>query len=42
MPYLYKMMPEFNEQIIPHSPHNEYLRLIAEEGIPYLLMVTAL
>ncbi|MBM3468200.1 MAG: O-antigen ligase family protein [Alphaproteobacteria bacterium] len=42
MPYLHKMMPEFNENVIPHSPHNEYLRLIAEEGLPFTLLLLAL
>jgi O-antigen ligase len=42
MPYLHKMMPEFNEYVIPHAPHNEYLRLLAEEGIPLTLMLCAL
>lgn len=42
MPYLHKMMPEFNENVIPHAPHNEYLRLLAEEGIPFTLMLVVL
>jgi len=39
MPYLHKMMPEYNEYVIPHAPHNEYLRFLVEEGVPYTLLL---
>jgi hypothetical protein len=42
MPYVHKMMPEFNENVIPHAPHNEYLRLVVEQGIPFSIILFVL
>jgi hypothetical protein len=33
MPYLVATMPEFNQMMVPQSPHSEYLRILSEEGI---------
>ena len=39
MPYLHYTMPFFNETEIVHTPHNEYLRIIVEDGIPFTLIL---
>lgn len=39
IPYLHNTMPFFNEARIVQTPHNEYLRIIAEDGIPFTLIL---
>jgi hypothetical protein len=33
LPYLGEMFPGFNERTILHSPHNEFLRYLSEDGV---------
>lgn len=39
IPYMHKAMPGLHEGYLAQSPHNEYLRIIAEEGIPFALVL---
>lgn len=39
IPYMHRAMPGLNEMNIAQSPHNEYLRIIAEDGIPFVLVL---
>lgn len=42
LPYYANLYPRFNESLTAYSPHNEFLRWLAEDGIPYVLLLIGL
>lgn len=39
IPYMHHTLPGLNENNLAQSPHNEYLRIIAEDGIPFAIIL---
>lgn len=39
IPYIYATLPSLNENNLAQSPHNEYLRIMAEDGIPFAVIL---
>jgi O-antigen ligase len=38
IPYFTQLYPTYHENLIARSPHNEFLRFLAEDGLPYILL----